>query len=78
MLFRALAEDIGHGVVFGVSDPEDVFEFDGDLAGDVGTAVQFISWQPGGGIAVALGLVGIALDGEEIERVIGQRIAVSR
>lgn len=62
--------------MFSLGDPEAVFVFDGNLAGDVLAAEGFVGGEPGGGVTVGFLLVGGAVDGEEIERVGGELVAL--
>lgn len=58
-----------------LGDPEVIFVFHGDLAGDVLAAEGFVFRKPGGSVAVGLLLIGTRVDGEEIERVSGEGVA---
>ena len=62
--------------MLGLGDPEAVFIFDRDLAGDVLAAEGFVRGEPGGGVAVGFLLVGGAVDGEEVERVGSELVAL--
>lgn len=59
-----------------LGDPEAVFVFDRDLAGDVLAAEGFVRGEPGGGVAVGFLLVGGAVGGEEVKRVGGELVAL--
>ncbi|GAB3273710.1 hypothetical protein GCM10027449_11380 [Sinomonas notoginsengisoli] len=70
-LARALGEDAGDGIVLGLRDPEAVGGLHRDPAGDVRAAEGGVRRQPGGGVAVALLLIGGPVGGLEVERVVG-------
>lgn len=61
--------------MLGLGDPEAVFIFDRDLAGDVLAAEGFVGREPGGGVAVGLLLVGAAVYGDEVQGVGGKVVA---
>ena len=65
-----------HGGFFGLGDPEDVFEFDGNLAGNVLTTEADVGREPFGGVFVGFLLVGGAIDGEEVEGVLAEGFAL--
>lgn len=52
--------------MLGLGDPEAVFIFDRDLAGDVLAAEGFVGGEPGGGVAIGFLLVGGGVHGDEV------------
>ena len=72
-LVRARAEHRGDGVLLGLGHPEAVAHLDRDLPGHVGAAVALVRRQPGRGVAVPLRPVQRAVDGEQVQRVVGER-----
>lgn len=72
----ASAEDAAHGVVFGGCDPQVILQLYSNLTGDVAAAVWLVRWQPGGGVTIALFLVGGAIYGDKLQRVVIQLVAL--
>ena len=62
----------GHRVVLGLGHPQPVGGLHRHLPGDVGAAVPGDVGQPGGGVGVALLAVGGVVDGQQVERVVGE------
>ena len=75
-LAGAGVEHAADRVLLGGGDRERVLALDGDLAGDVGAAERLVRRQPGGGVPVALAAVGVRVDGEQVQRVVGERDAL--
>lgn len=71
-------EDALDGVVFGLGDPEVVFVFDVDLAGDELATEGAMGGEPRGGVVVAFLHVCYAVDGEEVEGVVVEGAALLR
>lgn len=61
--------------MLGLGDPEAVFIFDRDLAGDVLAAEGFVGGEPGGGVAIGFLLVGGGVHGDEVQRIGGEVVA---
>ncbi len=74
-LAGARGQHAGDRVVFGLGDPRVIVGLDGDLASDVLAAEALVLGQPGGGVAVALGAIGRGVNGQQIQRVVGERHA---
>src|SRR5690606_14497962 len=71
----AVAQHAFHGVGLGGLDPQVVLVLHGDLPGHVLAAVVLERREPGGGVAVALLPVQAGLDGEQVQRVVGELAA---
>ena len=65
-----------HGVLLRRSDPQPVGGFDRDLPGNVVAAEGLVRRQPGGGVGGALVLVGGAVDGDQVQRIVRQVLAL--
>jgi hypothetical protein len=72
----AAFENADNCVVLGLRDPETVFGIDGSLAGDVLASESWIWRKPCSCIFVTFGTVGRAIGGHEIQRVVGEFLAL--
>ncbi len=66
------AEDAVDRVVFGPGHPKPVLGLDRGLPGDVVAPEPFVGRQPRRGVTVALRGIGWPVDGQEVERVVGE------
>ena len=58
-------------------DPENVFEFDGDLAGDIFALEGFVGREPLGSVFIRLLLIGRTVGSEEIEGILADGSSLS-
>ena len=56
-------------------NPKVIFVFNRDLTSDVLTTKRLVGRKPVGGVLVEFFLIGRAVNGEEVERVLAKRIA---